>query len=209
MLSARLLSLYPDSELVGIDLAEGMLARCRARWEGDRRVRFVLGDAEDPEMRVPAAGLVASSCALQWFADLPATVAMWAGTLVPGGVMALAALVEGSFAELDSAHAEALGARLPGLDFPSPMRLVAIARDAGLTVRAAEAETREVRHGDAREALRAFRKIGAALSGQPGRAPLPPAAMRRLLAACDRRCDGLGRMPMTYRALHLVAEKPS
>jgi malonyl-CoA O-methyltransferase len=100
LLSAHLLERYAAASLVGIDLAGGMVNHCCNSFQAETtraatsalqpRARFVLGDVEDRASLVPQAGLVASSCVAQWFADLPATVCMWAKALAPAGAMAFA-----------------------------------------------------------------------------------------------------------------------
>jgi malonyl-CoA O-methyltransferase len=204
LLSARLLARYPEASLVGVDLAEGMVAHCRARAIGGARAAFRAGDAEDPAALPRGADLIASSCAVQWFADLPSTLAHWASALPPGGVLALAALVRGAFPELDAAHAAVFGSPFPGLDFPPADALAATLREAGLALRTAERVEVASEHDDAREALRSFRKIGARV---PGRAPLGHGGLRRLLAALDRHRNAAGRVTLTHRAVILVAVK--
>lgn len=206
MLSSRLLARYPGARLVGVDLAEGMVARCREEGLGRGRATFRVGDAEDPASLPPGADLVASSCACQWFASLPSATAAWAAALPPGGIIALAALVEGSYAELAEAHREAFGLPFPGLDYPSAAEVEALAAVSGLRLCAADAIEVISKHADARDALRSFRKIGATL---PGRRPLGPGETRRLLDALGRRAGEGGIVPLTHRAFVLVAEKPS
>lgn len=203
-LGALLLARFPGASLVGVDLAEGMVERCRARFEGDSRARFLAGDVERPGSIPPGCDLVASSCAVQWLDDLPATLRMWAAALPPGGHLALATLVRGSFPELDGAHAEAFGVPFPGLDFPGEAELAAALRSGGLRLLASEPLVAVSPHADANEAIRSFRRIGARI---PGLAPLSPARMRRLLAALGRRRDASGAVPLTHRALLLLARK--
>lgn len=208
MLTGMLLDRYPEASLWGLDLAEGMVAHCRARWPAPGRAQFALADAEAESALVRGADLVASSCALQWFVDPAAALEMWAGALKPGGALALAALSEGSFPELEAAHREALGSGLSGLRLPSADELRAWVARAGLAPALVEAESVAIAHADAREALRSFRETGALLSGLGHRAPLGLSAMRRLLAAYERRRGAGGTLPMTFRAIYAVGVRP-
>lgn len=203
LLSGRLLARYPSASLVGVDLAEGMIAHCRERRVGGAGASFRTGDAEDPGSLPAGIDLIASSCAVQWFADLPATLRMWAAALPPGGVLGLAALVHGTFPELAAAHLDAFGCVFPGLDFPHPDALAAEFRATGLRLCVTEAVTVASAHADAREALRSFRKIGARV---PGRRPLGHGEMRRLLAALGRHRNTDGEVTLTHRAVVLVAK---
>ncbi|MFO7595850.1 MAG: methyltransferase domain-containing protein, partial [Desulfocurvibacter africanus] len=97
LLSALLLERYSKASLVGLDLAEGMAEACRKRWAGLARARFVVGDVEDPACLVRGADLVACSCVAQWFGNPIGTLRMWAEALAPGGILACAFLIQGSF----------------------------------------------------------------------------------------------------------------
>lgn len=201
LLSERLLARFPSASLVGIDLAAGMIERCRARGIGGGRAVFRACDAEDPSCLPPGADLIASSCAVQWFSDLRAALRAWASALPPGGVLALATLVRGTFPELALAHAEAFGSPFPGLDFPDSGELASAVRATGLRIIAADAVDAAPAHADARDALRSFRKIGARV---PGRRPLGHGDTRRLLAALDRLRDAAGQVTLTHRAIVIV-----
>src|SRR5262249_16742331 len=75
------------------DIAPAMLARCEASLKdtaADTTLRFVLMDGEDPQAVRGPFDLICASLAFQWFADLPAALARFAGLLVPGGHLAFA-----------------------------------------------------------------------------------------------------------------------
>jgi malonyl-CoA O-methyltransferase len=212
LLSAQLLGRYPAARLVGIDLADGMVEHCCRSFQAacgvpSPRARFVTGDVEDRAMLVPGAGLIASSCVAQWFADLPATLAMWAQALAPGGLMAFACLVEGSFCELESAYYEAAGRGFRGLCLPAPEALPALFHGCGLRTVTCAQDAVMARYASARAALRSFQEIGADFQGQPGREALGPAALRRLLAAYDRQSDAQGMVTVTHRVQYVIAER--
>ncbi|HEY3489273.1 MAG TPA: methyltransferase domain-containing protein [Candidatus Deferrimicrobiaceae bacterium] len=203
-LSELLLARYPSASLTGLDLADGMIAHCRSHAIGGGRAAFRRGDAECPSSLPDGVDLIASSCAAQWFSDLPATLRMWADALPPGGVLALATLVRGAFPELDAAHAAATGSPFPGLAFPEAAALAPVVRAAGLRLLADDPVAPQATYPDALGALRSFRKIGARV---PGRPLLSPHGMRRLLAALDHTRNAAGEVTLTHRAHVLVAQK--
>jgi malonyl-CoA O-methyltransferase len=209
LLAARLLRRFPEATLLGLDLAEGMIGACRRGFASEPRARFVLADAEDPAAcrltpQLCAVDLVAASCSAQWFADPAGTFRRWAATLAPGGLLAVALLVRGSYAELDAAHREALGTPFQGLPFPREDEALAAASPPGVVPLVVEATSVAVRYPSARAALGSFRGIGAVLRDQPGRAVLGAGRMRRLLAAYEARSGGGGAL-VTHRVLHVVA----
>jgi malonyl-CoA O-methyltransferase len=213
LLSAQLLKRYPAASLVGIDLAIGMVEHCRqhlGRNLGTNpRARFVTGDVEDSRMLVPQADLIASSCVAQWFTDLPATVRMWAQTLAPGGLMAFACLLQGSFCELESAYYEALQCNFRGLPLPTPETIPALFRASGLDPIVCTQGCVTAHYGSSRAALHSFQKIGAVFQGQPGHQSLGPSAVRRLISFYDRHLNVRGLAPVTHRVQYVIAERTS
>ncbi|WP_027368529.1 methyltransferase domain-containing protein [Desulfocurvibacter africanus] len=208
LLSALLLERYPKASLVGLDLAEGMAEACRKRWNGLDRARFVVGDAEDPACLVRGADLVACSCVAQWFSNPTGTLRMWGEALAPGGIMACAFLIQGSFVELESAYHQALQARFQGLRLWKAETAHDIGKAAGLRVLHCEEESILAGYDSARAALRSYKHIGAVFQGQPGHRPLGPAQMRRLLACYEQQADSQGRVTVTHRVQYFIAEKP-
>ena len=156
---------------------------------------------------VPQAELIASSCVAQWFADLPATLRMWAQALAPGGTMAFACLLEGSFCELEQAYYEALHRSFRGLRLPTPDVLPRLFRDCGLRLAACTEDAVMARYASARAALRSFQEIGAVFQGQPGYPALGPTALRRLMETYDRNAGEQGVVSVTYRVQYVVAER--
>ena len=202
LLSEALLSRFPGAPLVGVDLAEGMVEACRLRFAPFPRARFVAADAEGDPLPATGHDLVAGSCVAQWFADPARSLSRWGASLPPGGILAFSFLLEGSFPELARAHREALGSDFRGLGlFPRSFG-PAVARGAGLRLLRCEEAAVTASYGSAREALRSFRGIGASFDGHPGHRPLPPPALRRLLA-----CYGDGEPAVTHRVQYVVAER--
>jgi len=225
LLSAHLLRCYPGASLIGIDLAEGMVEHCRRNFNTEasaafgadsqtaaiaptsQNVQFVCGDVEDRAMLVPDAGLIASSCVAQWFSDSPATLRMWSHVLAPGGMVAFACLLQGSFRELEEAYYDAVQCSFQGLSLPDAECLPRLFAGCGLRVSACVEDSVSARYSSSRAALRSFQEIGADFHGQPGHSSLGPAALRRLLAAYDRFAGEQGMVPVTYRVQYVVAER--
>jgi malonyl-CoA O-methyltransferase len=195
---------YPEASLVGVDLAPGMVEACRRRWAACDRMRFVAGDAES--LIIDGASLVACASSAQWFARPEQTLMRWACSLAPGGVLAIAMLVAGSCYELVDAYQRGVGHEMTGLAFAPETMLPRIAGRASLRVLRNDLAAVSAMYADVHAALRSFRHTGAILRGQADSEPLPPAAMRRLLAAYHdhARPDGV---PVTFRVQYFIAEK--
>lgn len=160
------------------DIAPGMVARCRERLGETPRRRFAVLDGERD---TPAGGpfdLICSSLALQWFEDAPAALARMASWLAPGGHGLVTTLGPGSFAEWRAAHAaQGFAAGTPAF--------APVAAFAALAPEALIVENQAERHADARAFLRAVKAIGAGTAGA-GHRPLPPGALRRVMASFER-----------------------
>jgi malonyl-CoA O-methyltransferase len=168
------------------DIAPAMLRRCAATLaarDSSARLDFAVMDGAWPADDLPRGGfdLVCSSLAFQWLDDLPGALSRLAPLLAPGGALAFTTLVAGTFAEWETAH-RALGLASGGLAYPDLERLASSFPPGG-TLSLGERSERED-HASARAFLRSVKRIGAA-SAPEGRRPLPPAALRRVMAGFD------------------------
>jgi malonyl-CoA O-methyltransferase len=196
LLTAALLRLGTGGTLVASDIAPGMILRCRSRLADAPDLRFVAMDGERPCL-APGFDLIASSLAAQWFEDLPGTLARLGALLAPGGLLAVATLASGTFAEWRAAHA-ALGFEAATPLYPSLADLAAL-RIPGCTLTVA-VEPMVERHADGRAFLGALRAIGAHTPG--GGQPLSPGALRRVL----RQFEGDGS-EVTYEVATLLMRR--
>lgn len=158
------------------DIADEMVARCRARMEdgdGRRTLRFATLDGEHGTPKGGPFDLICSSLAAQWFDDPPAALSRMTDWLAPGGHLVVATLGSGSFREWRAAH-EAEGA-LPGTPAFLPVERFAALDPAMLIV-----EEHRERHADPRAFLRAVKAIGAGTAA-PSHRPLSPAQLRRVM----------------------------
>ncbi len=185
------LALWPRLEprlWVATDIAPAMAAAAARALPPGAAVAVM--DAERPAL-APGFDLVCSSLTLQWLADPAAAVARWRALVRPGGCLAVATLIEGSFAEWRAALAHA-GVGDPGPAFPS---LPTLKGWFGPGARI-EPLTLVERHASALAFARAAKAAG--IDAGPGRA-LDPAAMRRALRAFEA-----GGSAVTYAAVLVV-----
>ncbi len=78
---------YPKARLVGLDLAQGMLAQAARHGSWLRRPRLVCADAERLPFARASIDLLFSSCTLQWCNDLTHTFKEFRRVLAPGGLV--------------------------------------------------------------------------------------------------------------------------
>lgn len=152
------------------DVASGMLDRARQRFVGTPNLDFAAMDGANPTLDGPF-DLICSSLAMQWMPDLGSAIARLRALLSPQGKLVFTTLAAGSFAEWCAAYGEAT----PGTpDYPTPEALRSL--DLEVTI-----EMLERRYHDARDFLRSLKAIGAG-TPRPGYRPLPPAALREVMA---------------------------
>lgn len=82
-----LLKRYSGARVVGLDIAEGMLAQARRRSGWWRRPRFVCGDIERLPFASHSADMILSNLTLQWCNGLDAAFAEFRRVLRPGGTL--------------------------------------------------------------------------------------------------------------------------
>jgi malonyl-CoA O-methyltransferase len=204
ILTALLRERFPEADIAAVDIAPGMIAHCRARHGA--AARFELGDAESFRNDRPC-DLVASSLCFQWFRDKAAALANAREQLAPGGLLALAAPVEGTLLELAESFAEATGTPWPHLAFEHADAYEDSCRHAGFASVRALVEDVRIAFADPRDVVRGLRALGAGFAGHGGFAPLSVAALRRLVARYRERFGSAdGTVAATYRVLYLRAE---
>ena len=199
LLSRALLARLPHARWLLTDVAEAMVARCAAAIGPREDVRYAVMDGEAPELPPAGFDVIVSSFTFQWFSDLPGSLARLAGLLRPGGTLAFATMIEGSFAEWREAHQTMTGSEPAMNHYPSAHALKAMAPP-GLSAHIVEALLVE-EHGNARAFLRSLRAIGAhrPLRPQP---PVDAGALRRTMV----RFEATGSR-ISYRVAYAIMKK--
>lgn len=98
----QLASRYPDADILGVDIAEGMLRYARQQ-EAGGSVHWLCGDAEQLPLADASLDLVFSSLAIQWCENLQQLMGELKRVLAPGGHLLLATLGPNTLHELKSA----------------------------------------------------------------------------------------------------------
>jgi len=195
---------YPHANLLATDLAPAMVQACRQRMDrgkGDAdtggaaagvvgRVRFAVADGE--HLECSAADLVASSLVFQWFADQSAALVRLAAQ-VPR--LAVATLLDGTFAEWKAAHAT-LGVDDGVREFMTEDALRTLCAQMGARC---EVETVHEHYPDVLQFVRSLKAIGAG-TARPGHRPAP---LRRVLRAFPHGISA------SYRVAYVLAENTS
>lgn len=182
-LTAALRGALTEARWTVTDLSPAMVERARLSMADalGADARWLALDGERADRSLGRFDLIASSMAFQWFEDLPGAIERLASMLKPGGLLAFATMVDGSFGEWTSI-VEALGWPRATPTYPSAERIGAMA-PAGFDVRVDQVGFPDPQR-DARSFLRDLKAIGAGTPA-PGYRPLPPAVLREAMARFD------------------------
>ena len=161
--------------LLQLDLCPELLARNPIATAGPAPLVWDLNGGL-PAALEPA-GLLVSSFALQWLEAPPRELERWGRALAPGGWLALAVPVRGSFPQWRQA-AVAAGVPCTALELPDADALVGALASAGLATTLRQRLRFSRPAGSGLATLRRLRDLGA---GSSRTAPLSPAQLRRLL----------------------------
>ena len=172
-LTAALAERWPRAMLVASDLSPAMVRTC------GRRVPAAIGltmDGERPCFSPESFDLVCASLAVQWFEDLPTSLAALCRLLRPGGRLAVSTLLSGSLIEWRQAHGQE-GFEPATPDFAAPAELQHFSHEgAAMTL----VEERIVQtYPDGLAFARALKAIGAG-TPRANRPPLSVPALRRV-----------------------------
>lgn len=179
-LTRTLIDQWPDLKLTASDIAPAMLKRTREVIGENPALRYELLDGE--QLDTPGRyGLIASSLAFQWFEDAPAAIGRIVGSLRPGGWLAFATLIDGTFREWTSVQ------QLAGIP-PLTRDFCDIAMLTGAIPQECELSTDRYslteQHADGLSFLRRLKAIGAA--SRWNEAPSPTGALREGIRRFER-----------------------
>jgi len=215
LLLARLHALYPQTALVGVDLAYNM-CRHTADKLGDA-CRVIQGDAAQLALKDGSCDLIVSSSVLQWVSDLCAVLHELRRVLQPGGRLCLAFFCEGTLHELQSCYRDAVTStvdhnsgqtsRLHSFRSVDEVLLILSGMEFEQYIVTSEIETDW--YDDLTSLLRSIKNIGAgtvsggSVSGLGWRGILNETyRLYRERYAVD------GRIPASYTVLYLTAKVP-
>ncbi|PZN82149.1 MAG: malonyl-[acyl-carrier protein] O-methyltransferase BioC [Candidatus Methylumidiphilus alinenensis] len=98
---------FPNSSLIAVDIAEGMLSIFKQRSGLQEKALRICGDGETLPLRDGSVDMVYSNLALQWCPDLSVVMGEFFRVLRPGGVLLFSTFGEASLCELRNAWAKA------------------------------------------------------------------------------------------------------
>ena len=210
-LTGMLVENYCDTNVSGLDIAEGMLAAADDHFRMsslslDAKPNLLCGDMESLPLASNSFDLVISNAALQW-TDLGKSLAEISRVLVPDGVAVLSTFVEGTLAEWRSALAAASLNALHQL--ADVEHLMALAQRQGLQIIYSDCSAYQIDHLSARALLESTKRMGATNAySQRRRGLMGRQHYLSLLSAIEAQFPGRDYRS-TYQAGFLILSKPS
>jgi malonyl-CoA O-methyltransferase len=194
---------YPESSIVGLDIAEGMLHYAAAQHHG---ISWLCADAELLPIADNSVDIIFSSLAIQWCNNLPQLMAELARVLKPSGQLYIATLGPHTLHELKSAWQQ-VDNYVHVNRFQPQQALIAAIHSSQLVVDNLQQENRMLYYDRLSELTRELKALGAhnINSGKPGGLT----GRSRLLAfkSAYESCRSPQGLPATYDVIYLQASK--
>ena len=214
-LTAQLQHRWPKAQVIGLDLAPGMLEAARQRLSARRhlldfarRPQLVRADALSLPLAAGSVDVLTSSLCLQWVEDLAGVFAEFRRVLRPDGLLLVSTFGLRTLMELREAFAQADEA-------PHVSPFVDIARfgdaliAAGFRDPVLDRDVFRLSEPDLPSIMRGLRALGATNAMQDRRRALTGRArFARAAHAYDAMRDGDGRLPVTWEVIYAQAWGP-
>jgi malonyl-CoA O-methyltransferase len=196
---------FPESAVVAVDIAPGMLMQARQQSRWLRRFARVRADAYALPFTDGAFDLVFSSLMLQWCDDLDAVFGEIARVLAPGGLLLFSTFGPGTLAELRESWAASGAGGNHVNHFFDPHALGSALMQAGLAEPVLDVDRIVANYPDVMSLMRELKAIGAH-NVTRGRArgltgPRRLAAMTEAYESLRRE----GQLPATWEIVHASA----
>ena len=200
---------YPDAEIIGLDLAPGMVdyARSHRRSSAQQKTQWLCGDAECLPLADSSIDLIFSSLAFQWCEQLPQLAAEVNRVLSDQGVLAFTSLAEGTLNELKTAWATVDNYVHVNQFHPSELWKTSFA-ERGLAFTDFSTVTTVLDYSDLRQLTHELKGIGAHnVNNGQNRGMTGRQQMRMLLEAYERFRMENGALPATWQVIYGIAGK--
>lgn len=193
---------FPEATLTGLDLAEGMLKEAERKISG---ANFIKADFEHAKLEAEY-DLAVSNYALQW-ANFDATIKALKGNLIPGGHLAFAVPVAGSFPELSKAYQAISYTPSSALKYLSEEEYISSLQEFGFSIINSEKSSLTLYYETVKAALKSFSKFGATFTKMKEHTPLSRTEIKQLLAVYDHKnMLKSNRVGVTYKTLLVIAK---
>ena len=202
---------YPKAEVIGVDLAPGMLAVAESHQPFfglfGRKVRYLQAEASDIPLPEASCDLVYASLVVQWCEDLDRTLLEWRRLLKPHGLLLFSTLGPDTLKELRAAWSAADGYNHVNRFLDMHDVGDALIR-AGFVEPVMDVEHVVLTYADARGLMRDLKAIGAHNVTAGRRHGLMGRGRLQAFTAAYEKFRSEGRLPATYEVVYGTAWAP-
>lgn len=214
--SALLRHRYPNSHVIGLDLAEGMVGYASTHHQSDN-ASWLCADAENIALADNSVDIIFSSLAIQWCEDYTSLFNEIARVLKPGGCFVVSTLGPNTLRELRQAW-QAVDNYTHVNQFNEQSVLTCSAQQAGLVCREADRTASDqqcheltitLEYDNLKSLTRELKSLGAhnVNSGRPS-GLTGKARLKALIDAYDMQRNQRGMLPASYQVWCCVWHKP-
>lgn len=206
LLTEQLATRYPTTPIDAIDLAKEMIEQSQTRLNHLRQINWIQADAETytPQQSYT---LIASSAALHWSTNLPATLQNLYNSLHPGGHFLLGLMLRGTLWELRELRRRIAPTKGIGLTLPTENHITEQIQTTGFDIiYSATAERRHI-YPNTRDFLQAIHEQGVTTIPQNDR-PLNRSELTALIHAYETNHATAGGIYATYETARYLLKKP-
>lgn len=198
---------YPDSEIIGLDMSEGMLRKAYASTSDKSsgidasKIKMLCADAEVLPLKENSCDLIFSSLTLQWCNDLNKTFEEFSRVLKPGGLLLFTSFGPDTLIELRSSWAAVDDFQHVG-GFIDMHHVGDFLLNAGLAGPVMDAEKFTLTYPDAYRLMRDLKAVGArnAVYGR-NHSLTGKQHLKAMIEEYEKyRCDGV--LPATYEVIY-------
>lgn len=206
LLSGMLAEHYPETQIEGLDLAEGMIEHCRERWKESPRMTFTQTDA-DQFLSLRKYDLVASSCSFQWFPNPLSVLQNLYNLTTDSATLCLAVILKGSLPELNASYQAACGRPLENLNWRDSSEYLQIVKQAGFQILCESEEIHCFTYRDPWEVMRSLKGIGATFRHRAEYQPLSITEIKKLTRHYQSHFpNNTSEVTASYNLLYLSAK---
>ncbi|HEX2667387.1 MAG TPA: malonyl-ACP O-methyltransferase BioC [Gammaproteobacteria bacterium] len=204
----QLLKRYPKAEVIGVDLAPGMIAVAESHqpWFG-KKARYLCAEASDVPLPDASCDLVYASLLLQWCEDLDRTLLEWRRLLKPHGLLLFSTLGPDTLKELRAAWSAVDGFNHVNRFLDMHDVGDALIR-AGFVEPVMDVEHMVLTYEDARDLMRDLKAIGAHNVTAGRRRGLMGRGRLAAFGVAYEKFRHEGRLPATYEVVYGTAWAP-
>jgi malonyl-CoA O-methyltransferase len=201
----RLAKKYSSIELIGLDLAQGMLAF--AGTERQTKVHWLCADAEALPLADQSVDLIFSNLAIQWCEQLPTLAAEINRVLKPGGYFAFTSLGGDTLYQLRASWAEVDNYVHVNRFTPAENYRKAF-EDIGMNFHQFDIDRCDLEYRDLRHLTDELKGLGAHnLNSGQNRGLTGPRQIRKLIQSYEKYRHQSGTLPATWEVIYGVASR--